>query len=702
MKMIRLQVVLFVCGFFIFCLEGRATTLPFGQVTTGNIGGAAQVNTYTFPDAVGDVLDFTVAATSGTLSPKIELLTSDGKLIASAFGNNGYGSCGGETLEMNQVTLPPSPSGSSNPTGTYYVEISDCSATNSGNYAVFVQSLTAPVGAIQFPFGETVAGAISSAVQSIAYTVTANANDTGYFAVATTESTSGTFSPKIRVYNPNGSLLTSAFGNNGYGNCGGSTLELNTVTFPSTGAYTVLIGDCSDLYQGTYSAYSQRINAAVGTSPILWGQTQAGIVVAASQSTTYTFSGTANDTVTFTITSTTGSLSPKIRIYDPTEVASAFGNNGYGNCGGKVAQLNPSLTVPSTGTYTVLVGDCSDINTGTYNLSSECFGTCLQPAPGPCRTANPNPNPNPASFAVSGDFNGDCRSDILWRNSSSEEVYEWLMNGASILSQGSPGSPSSAWAIQGIGDFNGDGMADVLWRNSSTEEVYLWLMNGTTITSQGIAGNVTPSSAWVIQGVGDFNGDGKADILWRNSTTGEVYIWLMNGTTIASQGDLGIVSPSSGWSILGVGDFNGDGKADILWQNTTTGEVYIWLMNGISIRSQGTPGTVSPSSGWTIAGVGDFDGSGTSDILWRNSTSGEVYIWLMSGTTIANQGTPGTVSSAWSIKGVGDYNGDGNADILWQNSSGEVYVWEMNGLTVGSQGSPGTVSSAWQIFTLSL
>jgi hypothetical protein len=227
-------------------------------------------------------------------------------------------------------------------------------------------------------------------------------------------------------------------------------------------------------------------------------------------------------------------------------------------------------------------------------------------------------------------------------------------------------------------------------------------MNGTTITSQGIAGNVTPSSAWVIQGVGDFNGDGKADILWRNSTTGEVYIWLMNGTTIASQGDLGIVSPSSGWSILGVGDFNGDGKADILWQNTTTGEVYIWLMNGISIGSQGTPGTVSPSSGWTIAGVGDFDGSGTSDILWRNSTSGEVYIWLMSGTTIANQGTPGTVSSAWSIKGVGDYNGDGNADILWQNSSGEVYVWEMNGLTVGSQGSPGTVSSAWQIFTLSL
>jgi hypothetical protein len=87
-------------------------------------------------------------------------------------------------------------------------------------------------------------------------------------------------------------------------------------------------------------------------------------------------------------------------------------------------------------------------------------------------------------------------------------------------------------------------------------------MNGTTYSSSGSPGS--PTSDWVIQGVGDFNGDGNADILWRNSTTGEVYIWLMNGTTFTSSGSLGYVS--SDWSIAGVGDFNGDGKADILWQ----------------------------------------------------------------------------------------------------------------------------------------
>ena len=347
------------------------------------------------------------------------------------------------------------------------------------------------------------------------------------------------------------------------------------------------------------------------------------------------------------------------------------------------------------GTYTI-TADFTPSNPNQYSANS-ATSTLMVTS---CANPNPNPNPNPASFANPGDFNGDCRSDILWRNSGSEEVYTWLMDGIAIASQGGSGEPSSAWVIQGVADFNGDGKADILWQNSTTGEVYVWLMNGTSIASQGTPGTVSPSSGWVIAGVGDFNGNGTSDILWRNTTSGEVYLWLMNGTTIASQGEVGAVSPSSGWNIVGVGDFNGDGKADILWQNSTSGEVYIWLMSGTTIASQGTPATVSPSSGWSIAGAGDFDGNGTSDILWRNTTSGEVYIWLMNGTTITSRGSPGTVSSAWSIQGVGDYNGDGKADVLWRNTSGEVYVWEMDGLTIASQGSPGTASSPWQISPL--
>src|SRR6266487_1444584 len=94
----------------------------------------------------------------------------------------------------------------------------------------------------------------------------------------------------------------------------------------------------------------------------------------------------------------------------------------------------------------------------------------------------------------------------------------------------------------------------------------------------------------------DFNGDAKADILWQNSSTGQRVIWLMNGTTHQSTVNLGTVPTT--WSIVGSGDFNGDAKADILWQNSSTGQRLIWIMNGTVHTSNVSLGTVSTS--WSI------------------------------------------------------------------------------------------------------
>jgi FG-GAP-like repeat len=94
-------------------------------------------------------------------------------------------------------------------------------------------------------------------------------------------------------------------------------------------------------------------------------------------------------------------------------------------------------------------------------------------------------------------------------------------------------------------------------------------------------------------------------------------------------------------------DLNGDGHADIVWRDNT-GEVYAWLMNGLGISSQGSPGSVG--NDWQIAGVGDFNGDGRADILWRNTTSGEVYEWLLNGTNLIGAGSPGSVGNDWQIE----------------------------------------------------
>ncbi|MBF0458526.1 MAG: VCBS repeat-containing protein [Nitrospirae bacterium] len=99
-----------------------------------------------------------------------------------------------------------------------------------------------------------------------------------------------------------------------------------------------------------------------------------------------------------------------------------------------------------------------------------------------------------------------------------------------------------------------------------------------------------------------------------------------------------------------MGDFDGDGKSDILWQNSSTGAVAIWLMDNATIKSYGSAAS-SMDAAWQIKGVGDFNGDGKSDILWQNSSTGAVVEWLMNGTSLKGASlVSSTVDSAWQIK----------------------------------------------------
>jgi hypothetical protein len=140
------------------------------------------------------------------------------------------------------------------------------------------------------------------------------------------------------------------------------------------------------------------------------------------------------------------------------------------------------------------------------------------------------------------DFDGGFFSDILWQNNDGTPGI-WTMTGFASVTVGPAGpnapwpyNPGPSWHARGDGDFNDDGKSDILWQNSDGTPG-IWLMNGLTATAMSAVGT-NPGPAWVIKDTGDFNFDGKADILWQNDD-GTPGIWLMDGFNVLTAGSVG-------------------------------------------------------------------------------------------------------------------------------------------------------------------
>ena len=135
---------------------------------------------------------------------------------------------------------------------------------------------------------------------------------------------------------------------------------------------------------------------------------------------------------------------------------------------------------------------------------------------------------------------------------------------------------------------------------------------------------------------------------------------------------------NSGWAIAGIGDVDNDGISDIIWWNQRDGRINHWLITAsMSVKPEsGNIGTHLSPSTWKVAGVGDFNADGRSDILWKDELTGDVELWLTAGlygyhSMPLAQG----VVPAWRVANIGDYDGDGRADIFWRHDAGNVVVW---------------------------
>jgi FG-GAP-like repeat/Beta-propeller repeat len=290
-------------------------------------------------------------------------------------------------------------------------------------------------------------------------------------------------------------------------------------------------------------------------------------------------------------------------------------------------------------------------------------------------------------LATTGDFNNDGISDFVWQNQAASLVVVWYMGNNGVLNNadflkfgGQYLTVAKDWVIGASADINGDGNLDLIVRNSKVDASGAWLMNGRDnnlaglVTVNDAAGNLvrTGSANVEIAGVGDFDKDGKIDIVHRWQGSNLTAIWKMDRTTFSGArfifGLNTTETPRTDYEISAIGDFNGDGAADIVFRNQALARTLLWTETNIGGNYGAFSQTELPGLGttWRIGGSGDFNRDGTADLILREPVSDQVLLWAMKDSAvqpIAPGGTdfiknvqnvivkPG--GAAWEVEAIG-------------------------------------------------
>ena len=288
------------------------------------------------------------------------------------------------------------------------------------------------------------------------------------------------------------------------------------------------------------------------------------------------------------------------------------------------------------------------------------------------------------------DVNSDGKSDLVFQNTGTGQVYAWFLDGTGASINFSTGSGIKStgylyggslfgWQLMGIADVNGDGIPDLVFQNIGTGQVYAYFLDGSGasvdfVTGRGIKGTgylyAGSLLGWRLAGIADVNGDGNPDLLFQNTGTSQVYAWFLDGTgasinfaTGAGIKGTGYLYGGSlvGWQLAGIADVNGDGIADLIFQNTGTGQVYAWFLDGTGASINfGTGSGIKGTGylyggslvGWQLTSISDVNGDGIPDLLFQNTGTGQIYAWFLDGTGASiNFGTGSGIKSTGYLYG---------------------------------------------------
>jgi uncharacterized repeat protein (TIGR01451 family) len=391
-------------------------------------------------------------------------------------------------------------------------------------------------------------------------------------------------------------------------------------------------------------------------------------VAALSPSTTTLVSSpnpsTFGQAVTLTATVSPAAASGKVTFYDGVTVL------GTGTLSGGKAALVTGLSSGNRLLRAYYAGD-GNFAAGTSETVSQEVVVLPQNGFLPAVSIAAGNGPN--AVAV-GDFNGDGKADLALVNvngGNGGSVSVLLGNGDGTFQAAVTYSAGASSESLAVGDFNGDSKADLAVVSGFGVSILLGNGDGTfqaavTYTS----GSLGQGGGGTSVAVGDFNGDGKADLVVSNSNNNNLAVLLGNGDgTFQTPVNYAVSTPIS----VAVGDFNGDGKADVAVANYLADTVSVLLGNG-----DGTfQAAVSSNSGNLpqFVAVGDFNGDGKPDLAAANLNSGTVSVLLGKGDGTFQPAISNTVGTAPVCITVGDLNGDGKADLAVANfSSNNVSV----------------------------
>jgi FG-GAP-like repeat len=352
----------------------------------------------------------------------------------------------------------------------------------------------------------------------------------------------------------------------------------------------------------------------------------------------------------------------------------------------------------------VLIGQFTILESDFTQDAAVSFSATLAIAAGPALVyANPTAYWNFAEPAATpeycmDDHDGDTLSDLTFFHTPSRRMVGWLLQGNSIKQSGVfPFLGPSGSTLHGVGDADGDGRADVLWRNTATGTAHISLINGLESAPAQLVDRAATAS-WKTLGFTDIDGDRRADILLYHPGQSRVTAWTLAGTTESVSTALG---QFSGAQPIAVSDLDRDGRADIVWR-ASDGGIWIWFLNGAAApRIERIQGAVA-STAWQLVGSADFDGDGNPDLFWRSKTNGTLVVWRMQAEMrLAVDRLAGNRSSVWKLEATPDADGDGRHEAVWRHATtGAMAIWSFQSYPAYTVAPLPTATPAWRMSSM--